>query len=792
MSNEIEFTLTDQLGDFIFRPLQAEQDSALLHSWVTQPYATYWLMNDMSQTQVQAFYQELENDPHKQAYMGLHNGEPKFLIEVYDPNYDEVGKQYQPKLGDIGMHVLVAPSNSPQSGFTSAVFNSVMAFLFSRKDVERVVVEPDHRNEKIHALNRRYGFQHVREIQMGEKTALLAFCTREQYIASKKKPNREQINRMMRDPASTVADLQPEIWEHVNRLHVRKCLAELSHERILNPSLVTKGDQYNLYRVRSDIDTIQYEFEATLLPLDHWLINTNSITKLIDGEAAPLDSLKFVMEFAKTLNMSQKQLPTYLEEISATLYSSAYKHGKKFLTAKELTTADYQDIEAAMTEGHPTFIANNGRVGFDALDFQQFVPEAGAPIEVIWIAAHKSRATFSASETLTYEQLVQQEFDITTIKSYEKIIKSKGADPDDYLLMPVHPWQWYNKLSQVYAADIAARDIICLGYGDDAYQAQQSIRTFFNISNPDKFYVKTAISVLNMGFVRGLSAAYMKVTPAINDWLYNLIEADEFLRDNGFMILREIAAVGYSNPYYENDIIGDSPYKKMLAGLWRESPMPMLRDQERLMTMASLVHVDPNGQAFLPELIASSPLETDAWLSAYFKAYLTPLLHCYYEHSLVYMPHGENLILVMKDNVPTRVIMKDIGEEICILNKDIDLPDDVARISVTVPEDHEVLSFFTDVFDCFFRYVAAILFEHMDYQPENFWRLVASCIKDYQAAHPEHSEKYTKHDLFADSFGLSCLNRLQLANNQQMIDLTDPSSLLQFAGSLSNPIANYK
>lgn len=792
MNDAIEFTLTDALGDFSFRPIIPAQDAKLLHSWVTQPYATYWLMSEMNQNEVRDFYQDLDNDPNKQAYMGLHNGNPSFLIEVYDPNHDQVGKQYQPQLGDIGMHVLVAPAERPISGFTNAVFNSVMEFLFSRDNVERVVVEPDHRNSKIHALNKRYGFQHVREIQLGEKTAYLAFCTRAQFLASTKKPNRDQVIQMVLNPASTVADLEPGIWEHVNRLHIRKCLAELSHERIIDPSLITKSDGYNLYRVRSDVDNVHYEFKATLLPLDHWSINTGSIIKLVGGEQAPLDSLKFIIEFAKTLNVSQKQLPTYLEEISATLYSSAYKHGKQTLSSKELTQADYQSIEAAMIEGHPTFIANNGRVGFDALDFQQFVPETGASIQIIWIAAHKSRATFASSNTLTYEELVQQEFDLTTLKAYENIICEKGANPDDYILMPVHPWQWFNKLSQVYAADIAANDIICLGYGDDAYQAQQSIRTFFNVSNPEKFYVKTAISVLNMGFVRGLSAAYMKVTPAINDWLYELIESDVFLKENGFKILREIASVGYSNPYYENELIGDSPYKKMLAGLWRESPLPMLRDQEHLMTMASLLHIDPNGKAFLPELIASSPLGVDAWLSEYLKAYLTPLLHCYYKHSLVYMPHGENLILVMRDNVPTRVFMKDIGEEICILNRDIELPEKVQRISIKVPENHEVLSFFTDIFDCFFRYVTAILFEHMDYQPENFWELVATCIKDYQSAHPEFAEKYAKHDLFTKSFELSCLNRLQLANNQKMIDLADPSSLLQFAGMLNNPIAPFK
>ncbi|MCG8672519.1 MAG: GNAT family N-acetyltransferase [Pseudomonadales bacterium] len=792
MSNDVIFSLTDPLGEFSIRPLNPDLDASLIHSWVIQPYANYWLMSEMSCQQVKEFYVELSDHLSKQAYLGYHNGNPCFLIEVYDPKNDQVVEQYQPEPGDIGMHILVSPTDKPLSGFTSAVFNSVMAFVFSLPNTKRVVVEPDYRNDKIHKLNKRYGFRHVRQIQMGEKTAYLAFCTRAQYVASKLQPPRQKIDQLVSNPADTVSGLEPGIWEHVNRLHIRKCLSELAHERILDPELVSHGEQYNLYRVCSDMDHIHYEFRATLLPLEHWLIDTDSIVKRSNDESTPLDSLNFIIEFAKTLKINQQQLPTYLEEISATLYSSAYKHAKDTPTSKQLTAANYQVIEAAMIEGHPTFLANNGRVGFDALDFQQFVPEAGSPIKVIWVAAHKSRATFSSSESLSYEQLIQQEFDITTLKSFEQTIRDKGQDPESYLLMPVHPWQWFNKLSQVYAADIANADIICLGYSDDSYQAQQSIRTFFNVSNPENFYVKTAISVLNMGFVRGLSAAYMKVTPAINDWLFNLLAEDAFIQHSGFKILREIAAVGYSNPYYENDVIGDSPYKKMLAGLWRESPIPLLNNNERLMTMAAMLHIDPEGNPLLPELIASSKLTIDAWLSAYLDAYLTPLLHCYFKYSLVYMPHGENLILVMKNSVPTRVFMKDIGEEIAILNQDIELPEEVARISIKVPKDYELLSFFTDIFDCFFRYVTAILFEHMDYQPENFWQLVATCIKNYQDTHPEFADRYSEYDLFTDTFSLSCLNRLQLANNQKMIDLTDPSKLMQFAGTLDNPIASLR
>lgn len=147
-------------------------------------------------------------------------------------------------------------------------------------------------------------------------------------------------------------------------------------------------------------------------------------------------------------------------------------------------------------------------------------------------------------------------------------------------------------------ADVAQRHLVCLGHGDDEHLAQSSIRTFFNRDNPSKRYIKTALSVLNMGFLRGLSAKYMKATPAINDWPADLIAKDSVLSGTGLTILRECAAVDYHPDVYEAAAPKGSPYLKMLAALWRESPVPQLREGENLATMASLLHVDREGGSF--------------------------------------------------------------------------------------------------------------------------------------------------------------------------------------------------
>ncbi|MGV4981997.1 IucA/IucC family protein [Streptomyces sp. NRAIS3] len=586
--------------------------------------------------------------------------------------------------------------------------------------------------------------------------------------------------------ADAVAHLSPERWATANRLLIRKALAEFAHERLITPE--QEGERYV---VRGDDGLTTYRFSAVRRALDHWQIDADSLTRHREGTELPLAALDFFIELKDSLGLSDEILPVYLEEISSTLSGTCYKLTKPKVTSAELAASGFQAIETGMTEGHPCFVANNGRLGFGIHEYLAYAPETASPVRLVWLAAHRSRAAFTAGTGIEYESFVREELGERTLNRFHTTLTAQGLDPADYLLIPVHPWQWWNKLSVTFAAEVARRHLVCLGEGDDEYLAQQSIRTFFNTSDPHKHYVKTALSVLNMGFMRGLSAAYMEATPAINDWLAQLIENDPVLKSTGLTIIRERAAVGYRHLEYEQATDRYSPYRKMLAALWRESPVPTLQDGESLATMASLLHVDDEGASFAGALVERSGLTPTEWLRRYLRAYYTPLLHSFYAYDLAFMPHGENVILVLKDGAVQRAVYKDIAEEIVVMDPDAVLPPEVARIRADVPEDQRLLSIFTDVFDCFFRFLAAHLAAGGILAEDTFWRTVAETTREYQDANPELAERFRQYDMFAPEFALSCLNRLQLRDNRQMVDLTDPSGALQLVGNLENPIARF-
>ncbi|MFG2308501.1 GNAT family N-acetyltransferase [Streptomyces sp. NPDC048566] len=172
---------TTALGTFRLRPLDPAADAPLLHRWVTHPKAAFWMMQEASQADVEREYTAIAADEHHHARIGLLDGEPVFLMERYDPRHVELVGLYDPEPGDVGMHFLVAPTDTPVHGFTRAVITAVMEHLFADPATRRVVVEPDVGNTAVHALNEAVGFVPEREIRKPEKRALLSFCTREQF-----------------------------------------------------------------------------------------------------------------------------------------------------------------------------------------------------------------------------------------------------------------------------------------------------------------------------------------------------------------------------------------------------------------------------------------------------------------------------------------------------------------------------------------------------------------------------------------------------------------------------------
>jgi hypothetical protein len=94
---------------FTFRCLDPHADAPLLHTWVTQPYASFWGMLSSTVDGVVEEYSKIQASGHHHALLGLDGGVPAFLMEEYQPSASPLAAVYAAQPGDMGMHLLVAP-----------------------------------------------------------------------------------------------------------------------------------------------------------------------------------------------------------------------------------------------------------------------------------------------------------------------------------------------------------------------------------------------------------------------------------------------------------------------------------------------------------------------------------------------------------------------------------------------------------------------------------------------------------------------------------------------------------
>ena len=813
--------LTAASATVSIRPLDVDRDAARIHEWLTHPRAHYWMMTELDEAEVRTYLEGVRASADDAGWVGSVDGDDCFYVETYTPDSLIPQNVLATGPGDIGMHLLVAPPAGPAvHGLTDRIMAAVIDFCLKPGDqggrgAERVVVEPDARNDAIIDKNRAAGFTPITEatIMMGEieKRALVSVCTRADFVGSALASFvGEDVGRKPATPPAPYAHLNSGAFAVVQRHLVAKALSEFAHERLIHPvnlgedgGVAANGSAHagggaasangedDAWELNID-GASRYTFTARVLPLEHWVIDEASITRWRDGSEVPLDAQELVVELQDALAIPEDLISTYLEELASTLAGAAYKledaRAGRRPDAQTLADADFQTTEAAMTEGHPGFLANNGRIGFGLSDFRTWAPENGKLNRIEWVAVRRDLSHLSLGVGLDEESHLGEALSEAERDLFGSRIRAAGQDPADFHLLPIHPWQADHRLAITFAADIARGDLLPLGEGLDKHQAQQSLRTFFNHSRTGAPYVKVALAVQNMGFLRGLSPKYMRDTPAINDWVADLIASDDTFAEAGFRVLRERAALGYTGDVY-HQTKETNPHRKMLAALWRENPVEQIEPGQKLITMAALLHRDHQGVSLAAELIEASGLSAAAWLRSYLRAYLKPLVHALLAHDLVFMPHGENLILVLDEHTVTGAFMKDIGEEVAVLGHR-ELPADVERIRAVVPGEEKALSVFTDMFDGVMRHLSGILDADGLLPAERFWAIVAETLDDYEAEHPEAARGVSGDvDLRADHFAHSCLNRLQLKNTKQMVDIGNQAESLLYAGTMPNPVA---
>ncbi|EFC83971.1 IucA/IucC family siderophore biosynthesis protein [Parafrankia sp. EUN1f] len=562
-------------------------------------------------------------------------------------------------------------------------------------------------------------------------------------------------------------------------------------------------------RYRIECGPVTYTFTARRGTFGTWWPAAATLRR--DGEPAD-DPVRFLLDAQALLGWSGDVLADVVREVTATQRADV-EILRGALPAARLAELSHLELEGRQA-GHPCLAANKGRLGFGVADAARYAPESGVPFRLRWVAAEPALGLLVTQAGLTPSALYDRELSAATRAEFTAVLtaalirsgRAGGSDrsggsgrsggnggagsadndaadfdaaaaatagtadalAERYVWLPVHPWQWENVVTTLFAGELATGALVDLGEAPDRYLPLQSVRTVANIDTVGGRDVKLALMIRNTLVWRGMSAEDAKAGPVVSSWLTSLARQDPQLRAMGVIPLPEVAGATVAHPAF--DALADAPYRlhELLGVLWREPVTAFLAPGERARTMAALLTIGSDGRALAAELAHRSGLTAAQWLAAFLHALLPPLLHYLYVYGVAFTPHGENVICVFDaDDVPRRIAVKDFGADIDLVEGDF--PQRAAtdggagalcRHWPARMLAHSVLS---AVFAGHFRYFSVVVEDHLGIAEPQFWAMVREAVLDYQRAHPELADRFALIDLLAPSFDRVCLNREQLS-----------------------------
>lgn len=169
--------------EIAFRPAAMERDLGRLHRWLNSSHVLpYWELDEA----LPAFERTLSkkfDDDHLTPYIGCLDHVPMSYWEAYWTSEDPLANHYDACPSDRGIHLLIGPSEYIGKGYAAPLLREMTALQFAHPDTERVVAEPDARNDRAIAVFEECGFEPRFGFEFDEegKEALLVVCDRERF-----------------------------------------------------------------------------------------------------------------------------------------------------------------------------------------------------------------------------------------------------------------------------------------------------------------------------------------------------------------------------------------------------------------------------------------------------------------------------------------------------------------------------------------------------------------------------------------------------------------------------------
>ncbi|MGH3751440.1 MAG: IucA/IucC family protein [Pseudonocardiaceae bacterium] len=563
----------------------------------------------------------------------------------------------------------------------------------------------------------------------------------------------------------------------VRRRLLRQLLESLLYEGVL--AARTTGDG------RCAIDgtdehgsMVCYLFTATRrYGFDRVRLGPQPVLRCAPGGTVEAESTtRLLSEVRDGLHADEACLARFARELEETLVKDALAQYVRAQRGDVLRGADYDTLESAITDAHLYHPAYKSRIGFDLEDNLAWGPEFAGAIHPLWLAAHRGVATVAVSAGLCETAFLREQLGPATVEQFHQRIRRAGADPVHYTLVPVHPWQWRERVSHVFAALLRNRELIVLGNDPHTHLAQQSIRTLACRDVPGRAYLKLSLSIVNTSDIRVLSPHSVGNAPRICDWRRGVLASDAYLRDElRLILLGEVMGVVVDQvPVCD---LGREDTYGAVACIWRESLHLYLAPGEQAVSFTGLTARELDGTPLVDPWVRAVGVRR--WVEELIAVAVLPLVHLLQRHGIALEAHAQNMILVHSAGRPRRLAMKDFHNGGRFSRSALADPGRCPELagkpahhtnSLVETDDLDLVTDFLLDTLCFINLgeLAMLLADTYAFSEQAFWAVVRGAIQSYHWRFPELANRFALFDVFKPTIAVEKLTTRRLLPDTEL------------------------
>lgn len=597
-------------------------------------------------------------------------------------------------------------------------------------------------------------------------------------------------------------------FDQVRRRLFRQLLESLLYEGVLTARPAGGGrwagdGRWAVDGIDGQGDVVRYLFSATRrYSFGRVRLGTEPVLRCASGGTCEADSTtRLLSEVRDGLDADQALLATFARELEETLVKDALAQYVRAHRGDVLGDVrrggDYDALESAVTDGHPYHPAYKSRVGFDLEDNLAWGPEFARDVRPLWLAARRGTATVTVSTELQETGFLREQLG-ATVEEFHERIRRAGADPAGYTLLPVHPWQWRERVTRAFAGQLHTRELIVLGEDPQAHRAQQSIRTLACRDVPERAYLKLSLSIVNTSTSRVLAPHTVHNAPKISDWLRRMARGDEYLRELRLIMLGEVMGTAV-DPEPVSELVREDTYG-VLACIWRESLHIHLTPGEQAVPFTGLTARALDGTPLVDPWVRTHGVRR--WVEELVGVSVLPLLHLLQRHGVALEAHAQNMVLVHSAGRPKRLAVRDFHDGVRFSRSQLADPGRCPELAQT-PAHHTNRNSFveTDDLDLVTDFLldallfvnlgelAMLLADAYGFGEREFWAVTRHAIQAYHRRFPELADRFARFDVFKPSIAVEKLTTRRLQPDTELRLHEVPNPLAAHAATSSNGVS---